>query len=297
MSGFQFLNGSWVNVYYCDYTYNAQGLLATRKNYNLWQGSYQLGGTYYFSYNNQGQLIEKRLDFAGGDFDKTVYTYQNNLLVNTLYSYANGFGGWDPYERWTFEYDNNGLIQSSNGEVFEDGAWALSGYETYEYYEDGNVYKYSSFNAAGRELKRRELEYESRNVADTYIPSTPEEEAPDVYANTKLYDLEHYYAVDVDLVLQYVCDYYYEYDNFSGITNVPAVKLSVYPNPATRMVTIEGQDGDCIVRLFDLNGRMVKMQRVEGTSYSMDLSGIAAGNYIIRVDGATPRASQLVVTQ
>ena len=52
----QLLNNVYELVCYCDYTYNEMNLRTTRKNYNVFNGNHELGGTYYYNYNEEGQM-------------------------------------------------------------------------------------------------------------------------------------------------------------------------------------------------------------------------------------------------
>ena len=63
--------------------------------------------------------------------------------------------------------------------------------------------------------------------------------------------------------------------------------LRVYPNPATDRITVEVNRLDEDVVLYDLLGRAVRRARLVSGSASVDVSSLAAGLYILRVDGLT----------
>ncbi len=58
--------------------------------------------------------------------------------------------------------------------------------------------------------------------------------------------------------------------------------MNVYPNPASGMFQIEvGQPG-MLIRIYDLNGRMVMQRAMSGTSMNLDATALPAGLYLIR---------------
>ena len=70
-----------------------------------------------------------------------------------------------------------------------------------------------------------------------------------------------------------------------GITEPTATAMSLYPNPATDMVSIFG-DGFVSATVIDINGRIV----LQTTAMQLDLSGLRPGEYIVKVvkiDGET----------
>lgn len=71
-----------------------------------------------------------------------------------------------------------------------------------------------------------------------------------------------------------------------GITSNAVAKLQVYPNPVTGILTISAGTSMRKVSLIDLSGRIVKDAVIGGVSnYAFDVSDIAKGNYLLRVDG------------
>ena len=69
MSGWQLLDNRWVNVYYIDYTYE-NGNLASRANYNNFDGSWELGGVYRYSYDPEGRILLSELTMGGIVFQR-----------------------------------------------------------------------------------------------------------------------------------------------------------------------------------------------------------------------------------
>lgn len=81
----------------------------------------------------------------------------------------------------------------------------------------------------------------------------------------------------------------------TGTTNDPiadnldsSVKeaYTVYPNPANDYITIslQGIEGDVSLRIYDLQGRLVKETYLENLDSEIDISDLASGLYIISID-------------
>ena len=68
----------------------------------------------------------------------------------------------------------------------------------------------------------------------------------------------------------------------TGIVTPKAPQLQVYPNPVQDMAHISGVAGIESVKLIDLSGRVVMNQKQ--TSADIDMSGVAAGTYILFVN-------------
>ena len=73
-----------------------------------------------------------------------------------------------------------------------------------------------------------------------------------------------------------------------GITEPTATAMSLYPNPATDMVTIFG-DGFVSATVIDLTGRIL----LQTTSMQLDLSALRPGEYIIKVTRITGEVEDL----
>ena len=92
-------------------------------------------------------------------------------------------------------------------------------------------------------------------------------------------------------------------EKYLGVSTVsfrPGVELEVYPNPAATAATVVIKsalplNGD--VRLFDLQGRQVKMQPFHSGIFDLDAGGLLPGVYLFRLDsdGQTIGSGKLVV--
>ena len=76
---------------------------------------------------------------------------------------------------------------------------------------------------------------------------------------------------------------------FGDVSATPSVKnktLSVYPNPSSTAITIQGlPEGENIVNIFQADGRKVIRQIVGNQSSTIDISSLPAGMYFIVTNG------------
>lgn len=65
--------------------------------------------------------------------------------------------------------------------------------------------------------------------------------------------------------------------------NLAGTTFTVYPNPATNLVTIKGQLNIDKIELFDVYGQFVKMMEVHANEVQSDISDLAIGMYFVKV--------------
>lgn len=70
--------------------------------------------------------------------------------------------------------------------------------------------------------------------------------------------------------------------------------ISVYPNPTAYFVNVSVRDSDCAsgpVEIYDTNGVLVLSRAIDsfGNEFSVDLSGLANGTYIMRIGKASAK--------
>lgn len=68
-----------------------------------------------------------------------------------------------------------------------------------------------------------------------------------------------------------------------GINESQAI-CSLYPNPFTTTLNITTEDAVKSIRVFDVNGRMLKEQFVSGTHFDLDMSELSIGTYLLQID-------------
>ncbi len=81
-----------------------------------------------------------------------------------------------------------------------------------------------------------------------------------------------------------------------GIDDVAGSNVTLFPNPASEMVTVAGLEGESTVTVVDLNGREVYKATANG-SVTIDVSGYAKGIYFVRVTGESTTAIRKLIVK
>ena len=68
--------------------------------------------------------------------------------------------------------------------------------------------------------------------------------------------------------------------NLLGTIEMTSQEVTVYPNPVTDFIQIEGVEGEFAFAITDINGAIVKAGKLS-SGESIDVSSLAAGNYIL----------------
>lgn len=289
----------WIKANYVEYTYDQNGNIATRKNYNRVAG-YELGGTYKYTYNERNQILHTELEMGGIIYQTIDYTYnQDNLMATETWGNYNGYTIATSAKR-TYFYTDGRLTLVSDSAMSDNGySWEYDGKEEYQYDAAGNCTQFSSFDRTA-ETERRVYEFSDLTLDQTLFPDHPELERPYRYDNANAYIVEHWWAADVDHRLQYVLDYNYTYTDINlGIANTESsLNVSVCPNPASDYITIQGLDNaPASIQIFDAASRMIANQQVCGANASVSIQGFAAGNYIVRITQQGRTSTQKLIVK
>ena len=299
MSGWQLLQGRWQNVYYIDYTYDLQGNIASRTNYNNFDGVWELGGVYQYTYNADNHIILSVLTMGGIQFQKVEYSYTDGLLSEELWYSYNG-SGLSPDEKLTYTYNaENHLSQIADSVSNGNGSWSYFGRHDYLYDNQGNCTEHHYYDQTGMEAERSIYQFDYDMLLDeTLMPWTPEMTRPKTYTNRNAYTVEQWYSVDVDHRLQYVCDFIYNYtENTNRIHDIASAPLGVAPNPANAVVTINGLfSTPAKVQIIDRLGRVAMTATLSSASNQINISSLPSGCYTLLVaQQGSVRTTNLIV--
>lgn len=75
-----------------------------------------------------------------------------------------------------------------------------------------------------------------------------------------------------------------------------ADKFVLYPNPTNGQLYVKGVDTEAVVRVYGVDGRMMKTQKVEGENIPLDITSLPKGSYFIEilVGGKTQMVKQIL---
>ena len=295
----------WRKVCWIDYTYNEKGLRATRKNYNDFGDGFGgiLGGTYYYSYDDEGRMTRRELEFDNYLFEILEYHYNDAGQLEAEVSKQDAFTGTFENNTLTEHYydDNGNLITSMIYYWAYD--WYLQMSFMQEYDEVGNCIKAKTFSAEGVAQEQRVYEYDMEvSIDDIYHFPNPEGGYPTLpQMKNKLDSYEHWAVNQNTNELVYLRDYMFMYDVISdgnddedttSVNNI-SVNTRIYPNPTSDYIMIESEEVE-YVQLLDICGRELFATEVRG-SLSIDMNEYEAGIYFVKLHSNGSTSVQKVI--
>ena len=66
-----------------------------------------------------------------------------------------------------------------------------------------------------------------------------------------------------------------------------SVELNVYPNPSSSYITVQSNESYSLITVIDLNGKELIRNKKGGNNQIIDVSNLANGMYMVRVEGAS----------
>ncbi len=279
----QYIEGEYVFVNYIEYGYNDLNQKITRKNYNNFSGTFELGGTYYYSYDDNGNMVYWELDFAGGIFQKCELTYNEDNNVVQEIGYDQDFSGaFQNSWKIDYEYDNQGNKVSCTDSYWMGSYWAPSSTDRWTYDEYGNCIVHELINN-GVVVEKSEYNYDFNiNIENVVLYENPENEFPVFPYMTNAVVSEKYYLENEAQQLVHVCDYIYSYEEINT-TCVKENELSLicYPNPASSSFMIQSEDVEN-VEIYNMLGNKVFSGAVNG-SRQIDVTDFDNGVYVVKM--------------
>lgn len=288
IDGYQLMDTGWTHVYYIEYTYDMNGRLASRANYNA-VSNWSQGGFYTYSYNADGQILLIELTMGGTLFQTVEYEYVDGRLDNEIWSY--GYAIMEMSYKYEYHYTGDNMTSTYCYE-YENGSWVYAGREEYQYDANGNCTLYQKLSRDGAVTEKSVYNFNDHLLANTVMPFTPETERPVVYNNKNVYFVEEYYTIDNDNQLQYVCDYEYLYGPCSIENHQMTPQWSAYPNPASQSVTLQNVCGEQ-VEIYNMQGVLQSSFKAQSDNETVSVSSLPVGMYIVKV-GQTTRKVAIV---
>lgn len=327
-----FTTAGWLDTSDYNYTYNSAGLVETvdfnvldvppkKPQYldsNYYNTSNQLTFSKTFSWNSSTST------WNTNPYGIIEYTYNGSLLEKFKTTYTNiGRVDIDSFiynssGKVEYEYDctiNNGIkscsfryknVYNSSGDIIEKtfqkhlgGSWN-DDYRT--------TYTYNSSNELVEELKETyngSLSTWSNNskVEITYSGGKVVSRKRSYYNSgtwTLLEDFKYFYNPNGTLKEAYftpVSRALYFYDPATtGINNVMADDIAVYPNPSNGRFTIDVANVTSTIVVTDVAGKQVYTGNATG-SLTVDLSHLQKGVYLVNITNESGSSTQKIVLQ
>ena len=300
LSAYQILQGDWYYANYCDYTYNELNQRITRKNYNHFGEVFELGGTYTYYYNEDGDLNYFELDFFNMLFQKADRVYDNNhhMLEENGQQYSFVLNQLVDSWRVVCNYNADGyLIERYDYNAATDGGPLVETTRNiYTRDSNNNITKAETYSD-GALTERHVYTYDETMLYSDLVPvENPENDWPIFHTNYNVMINDEYWAADEQGTLQFITNYEYSYiDIFDSAEEIENSNVVVFPNPATDVITIEADDYQS-VEMVDITGKVVFSSEIEN-SLNIDVKEFNSGVYFVKLNGANGSLTQKVVVK
>lgn len=279
-----------------NYTWDDQGRLGTRTNYDVMDGEAVFGGVYAYVYDSEGRLTERNLyadEAQTQQFDRTTYTYNDLGQLESEASYLIIIPGiMEMFSAGTeYHYTDDGHIQEKVSFIENNpGERIPTGGIRYTYDKNGNICECTSYTDTPDNILQKEVySYNlDLSLADIALPVNQEDDyTVALNSNNAITKDELYTPQAGELALYDTYNYTYT-PLSSGVDPVIARELT----PVTAFVGDEGLlhvnnlEAPTRLNIFSLDGRMVEsgICRPDGT---IDVSTLPTGVYLL----ATPQGT------
>ena len=258
LATYQLLGDVYSLVCFVDYTYNESGLRETRKNYNVWGDEIPTNpdGIITYIYNDDNQLIKEEMDFAGGIYQITEYTYYDDGMLETTTIKLNpnfppsGDVFVNSFKQQYFYDDNNYEVERHDYAWGESESWEMQAIEVRDYDDLGNCTAVTSTTPSGNPQVKYVYKYDEKTLAENiYFYDNPEGDFPAFPQMHNMLTSYEFWALDDNGGgLVYVFDYLVNYEQIGEIglsasINVEEEEICL-GDPITLNVEAYGGTGD-----------------------------------------------------
>lgn len=281
---YEYANDDWYEKAkeVCEYE---NGLLQTETFYYCNAlGEWYPETKFEYAYNAQGQCTEEHTNYYGDDewvlYFKTEYAYNEQGLCSEMIKYERHFDQLKSFGRYVYEYDEAGNKLSMIYFDHRNDSPEWSYVDKYEYsYDDHNnctAYHLFAFNYGEW---RFDYGYDMTYDATVSIEQIAglnriwDAAEMDVPVYSKLLQFKIWEDEDEYFLL----DCYYSDHN--SLDDPTESRLTVWPNPATETVHIEGSEVT-EVQVYNALGQLVKT--LQGSN-EINVSGLVEGVYLVRI--------------
>ena len=294
-------SGKYYEVTMVDYTYDEEGRLATRTNYNRPNATNPasqmlLEATAYYTYNDKSDLASIEFFWGAEKVDRIFTdTYEYDNETGRLASKrTNSFlaGREIPSSLTVYSYDAEGrLILERNEEADEENNYdmVVRSWVNYVYAEDGNLIECYRTGATNSPDNKQDATMfmvdEDVPASDVIYPVVPEpmygSQDWDKLVN-QIVEMDKYTWNEGERVTLALWEFSYEETSAIGSVQSNFGKSLSGVTVSGDCLLLHGVAGVESLRVYDIEGRLVKS--LSNCGNKVDISGLANGVYVV----ATP---------
>ena len=290
---------------YWEYTYYDNGRLASKCYGSYHPNNYCCCWQYDYENNGKTKIVSYYANASWGDMalgyiETHEYDDEYNLLSVRKDTY-NANSEIYKSERTLYNYNPKDMLESEVGQILTDGEWINTTIKNYVYGEDGRVCEEQS-GIWSSELEDWTIDHkfvkdysvENLTYMVTFYKKQADEWVYDVFSGQNLFPepelKEHQRAMS--------CFVYEEMNGSANVnqfvfhleeTCVPIylssaehnqdTRYKVFPNPGSNRLQVAAPSENAIIRIYDLNGRLVCAQPFD-FSATIQTDGWVKGIYI-----------------
>lgn len=261
---------SWVRLLTIYHTFNNFDLVSESYSTIALDEEYELTfkDVYYYDEFGNNMLIESFL-LEGEEIipsDREENTFVFNYLISTTISTADGLGGFIPESKITYTYSGQGIVDS------------ISTYQYLPLVDEWSLAEavYYGFDDERRISKQEQIILEFESITEHEIITYE-------YLHDDYLLAENLYLVDVESGVQYLNQRTrYYYSTFSTSAPIPArfETLAISPNPTQHRLELSVSEATSL-RIFDITGRLVRLQPVSVGKNEIDVAAFQPGTYTL----------------
>lgn len=288
---YSYYNGTnWHFTDKYNYEYDEEGNRTLYIQYDYEDGNWTEKEKKVWEY--EGGLLQSMLHYLGNfAFEKLVYHYNEQGLCNEMIQCAyNADPGqiqeWNEYYKELYEYDEAGKLLSRVKLNANSNEWYYREKTELAYDENNNCTDISIYS--GYDQETGQWLYLNNAIDFAYDPTIN----IDNIAGLSMFWKEWFRDLDLDIPLfnelqqitkndlgynPYQYDFYYS--NYNGLNKPSDPVLSVWPNPATETIRIEGIE-PAEVQVYNAFGQLLKTVHYANEICVADL---AEGFYLLRI--------------
>lgn len=282
---YSWYNSNWNPLQKTEYIFGSNGQISSTHQY-YWPGSLWVENSYTaFLYNHKNLLAEEtHYSPSPSNLIQSQKTYAYDAYDN-LISSVNSVDGILEYKyEYTYDSKNNAtlLLESQWNDGIDD--WEVTYKTEYEFDLQNNqtAIIHSDWNTQTNMwvyTSKNQYSYDnSYAITDLIMPFEGDETFKHKVTNYVLYNFVH---GDWELEQDYTV--YYKTITTTGVTNIAANALKVYPNPASDRVVFTNKTSDAsTLELFNQQGMRVYNNSIM-MNQPVSVEGMAKGIYFYRI--------------
>jgi len=263
--------------------------------------------TYYFKifpYTNSGQYIDFKTD---GTPPSTNVDTPDLIVINSEDFEDQTLGSWMQYsvsgdQLWyadSFGGDNFAKMSGFSGQPNLNEDWLISPALNLNAYSNETFSFRTAMNYDGPALELKvSTDYDGTsdpNIAEwvdltaNFSPGGWEwAESGNIDLSSFNADEVHvafvYYSTDSEAATWEVDDILLTGEDNVGIYDEMLFEFSIYPNPASDLIYVKTGDMDVDISIYNMCGAIVKEETKLSNDFSVDISGLQKGIYIVRLN-------------